>query len=99
MRLIETSIARPVATSLLMLGLCLAGLAAFLNLPAAPVPQIDYPVISISASIPGASPEPMASSVATPLERRRGPICRPACATTQPSARQIPRKCLSSSSR
>ena len=74
MRLIETSIARPVATSLLMLGLCLAGLAAFLNLPAAPVPQIDYPVISISASIPGASPETMASSVATPLERRLGQI-------------------------
>lgn len=74
MRLIEWPIARPVATSLLMLGLCLAGLAAFLKLPAAPVPQIDYPVITIAASIPGASPETMASSVATPLERRLGQI-------------------------
>ena len=57
-----------------MLGVVLAGLAAFLLLPTAPVPQIDYPVISISASMPGASPETMASSVATPLERRLGQI-------------------------
>jgi hydrophobe/amphiphile efflux-1 (HAE1) family protein len=74
MRLIERAIDRPVGTSLLMLGLCLAGLVAFFVLPAAPVPQIDYPVISISASMPGASPEIMASSVATPLERRLGQI-------------------------
>ncbi|MDJ0447248.1 efflux RND transporter permease subunit [Methylocystis sp. JR02] len=74
MRLIERAIDRPVATSLLMLGLCLAGLVSFFVLPAAPVPQIDYPVISIGANMPGASPEIMASSVATPLERRLGQI-------------------------
>jgi hydrophobe/amphiphile efflux-1 (HAE1) family protein len=74
MRLIERAIARPVGTSLLMLGVCLAGLVSFFVLPAAPVPQIDYPVISLSATMPGASPETMASSVATPLERRLGQI-------------------------
>ncbi|CAN2536200.1 Multidrug+resistance+protein+MdtC [Methylocapsa aurea] len=68
------AIERPVATSLLMLGLALAGLSALFLLPKAPVPNIDFPVISVSASMPGASPETMAASVATPLERRLGQI-------------------------
>jgi hydrophobe/amphiphile efflux-1 (HAE1) family protein len=74
MKLSHIAIARPVATSLLMVALVLAGIAAFLLLPAAPVPQIDYPVISISASMPGADPQTMASAVAAPLERRLGQI-------------------------
>ncbi|WP_159726065.1 efflux RND transporter permease subunit [Methylosinus sp. Ce-a6] len=68
------AIERPVATSLVMLGLALAGLVALFLLPKAPVPNIDYPVISVSATMPGASPETMAVSVATPLERRLGQI-------------------------
>ena len=67
-------IGRPVATLLLTLGLCLAGLAAFVLLPVAPLPKIDAPAIFVTASIPGASPEVMASSVATPLERHLGAI-------------------------
>jgi multidrug efflux pump len=65
---------RPVATVLLTLGLALAGVAAFFVLPVSPLPQVDYPVISVSANLPGASPDTMATSVATPLERRLGVI-------------------------
>ena len=67
-------IARPVATTLLTLGVALAGAAAFTLLPVAPLPQIEAPAIFVSASLPGASPEVMASSVATPLERHLGAI-------------------------
>jgi multidrug efflux pump len=67
-------IRRPVATVLLTIGLALAGIAAFFVLPVSPLPQVDYPVISVRASLPGASPETMATSVATPLERRLGTI-------------------------
>ncbi len=67
-------IARPVATSLLALGLALAGSLAFTLLPVSPLPQVDYPTISVQASLPGASPETMATSVATPLERHLGQI-------------------------
>src|SRR4051794_19146605 len=63
-------IRRPVATTLLMLALLLMGLVAYPLLPVAPLPQIDFPTISVSASLPGASPETMASSVAQPLERQ-----------------------------
>ncbi len=63
-------IRRPVGTVLLTLWIALAGIAAFFNLPVASLPQVDFPVISVSASLPGASPQTMASSVATPLERR-----------------------------
>jgi len=66
----EPFVRRPVATVLLTIGLALAGIGAFFALPVSPLPQVDYPVISVSASLPGASPETMASSVATPLERR-----------------------------
>src|SRR5262249_28062834 len=61
---------RPIGTSLLALGVLLARAAAYPFLPIAPLPQIDFPTISVSASLPGASPETMASSVATPLEQQ-----------------------------
>jgi multidrug efflux pump len=67
-------IRRPVATVLLTLGIAMAGIAAFFVLPVSPLPQVDYPTISVSANLSGASPETMASSVATPLERRLGTI-------------------------
>jgi len=67
-------IGRPVATTLITLGLALAGVLGFLLLPIAPLPQMDFPTISVSASLPGASPETMAATVATPLERVLGSI-------------------------
>jgi multidrug efflux pump len=67
-------IQRPVATALLAIALGLAGAAAFPFLPIAPLPQVDFPAISVSSGLPGASPETMASSVATPLERQLGHI-------------------------
>ncbi|MFN7835696.1 MAG: multidrug efflux RND transporter permease subunit [Burkholderiaceae bacterium] len=67
-------IRRPVATVLLTLGLFLLGLFAFIELPVAPLPQVDFPTISVSASLPGASAETMAATVATPLERALGSI-------------------------
>ncbi len=74
MNIAAPAIERPVATTLLTLALLLAGALAYLQLPVAPLPQIDFPVISVGASLPGASPETMASSVATPLERQFGRI-------------------------
>ena len=65
---------RPVATTLLTLGVALAGIVAFTLLPVAPLPQVDFPTISVQAALPGASPETMASTVATPLERALGVI-------------------------
>ncbi len=62
-------IQRPIATSLLMAGLLLVGIVAFPLLPVAPLPQIDFPTIQITTQLPGASPETMASSVSTPLEK------------------------------
>jgi multidrug efflux pump len=70
----ELFIGRPVATTLLTLGVALAGAVAFLLLPVSPLPQVDFPTISVQASMPGASPETMATSVATPLERHLGQI-------------------------
>jgi multidrug efflux pump len=67
-------IRRPIATVLLTAGIALAGIAAFFGLPVSPLPQVDYPTISVSASLPGASPQTMANSVATPLERHLGVI-------------------------
>ena len=67
-------IRRPIATSLLMAGILLVGVATFPLLPVAPLPQVDFPTIQISASLPGASPETMASSVAQPLEYQFGQI-------------------------
>jgi multidrug efflux pump len=74
MRFLSIFIMRPVATTLLCLALVLTGGLAFNFLPVAPLPQVDYPMISVSASLPGASPETMASSVATPLEQSLGTI-------------------------
>src|SRR5271156_3680381 len=65
---------RPVATTLLTIAIAIAGAIAFQVLPVSPLPQVDFPTISISASLPGASAEIMASSVATPLERQFGHI-------------------------
>ncbi len=70
----EIFIKRPVATTLLIIGMTLAGIIAFRNLPVSPLPQIDFPTISVSAGLPGADPETMATSVAAPLERQFGHI-------------------------
>jgi multidrug efflux pump len=67
-------IKRPIATTLLTAGVVLMGMAAFRVLPVSPLPQVDFPTINVSAQLPGASPEIMASSVATPLERQFGRI-------------------------
>src|ERR1700684_1399028 len=74
MNISAPAIERPVATTLLTIALLLAGALAYMQLPVAPLPQIDFPVISVGASLPGASPETMASAVATPLERQFGRI-------------------------
>ena len=67
-------IRRPVATTLLTIGLALAGIFAYFKLPVAPLPQVDFPTISVQATMPGASPDTMATTVATPLERHLGVI-------------------------
>src|SRR5271167_4833656 len=74
MSLSSPFIHRPVATTLLTIAVALAGSVAFMFLPVSPLPQVDFPTISVSAGLPGASPEIMASSVATPLERQFGRI-------------------------
>jgi len=74
MNVSEPFIRRPVATTLLTVAIALAGAVAFRLLPVSPLPQIDFPTISVSAGLPGASPETMASAVATPLERQFGRI-------------------------
>ena len=74
MSLSETFINRPVATTLLTLGIVLSGIIAFTLLPVAALPQVDFPTISVQATLPGASPETMAATVATPLERSLGLI-------------------------
>jgi multidrug efflux pump len=74
MNLSETFINRPVATTLLALGIVLSGVIAFTLLPVAALPQVDFPTISVQATLPGASPETMAATVATPLERSLGLI-------------------------
>ena len=70
----EVFIRKPVATTLLTIALALAGVIAFRLLPVAPLPQVEFPTIQVQATLPGASPETMASSVATPLERQFGRI-------------------------
>lgn len=67
-------VSRPVATTLISVAITLCGALSFMFLPVAPLPQVDYPVINVTASLPGASPETMASSIATPLERSLGSI-------------------------
>ncbi len=74
MNLSEPFIRRPVATTLLTLGIALAGALAYFKLPVSPLPQVDFPTISVQASMAGASPDVMAATVATPLERHLGQI-------------------------
>ena len=74
MNLSHPFIVRPVATTLLTLAVALAGLLAYFHLPVAPLPQVEFPTISVQASLPGASPDTMAATVATPLERALGAI-------------------------
>ncbi len=74
MNISEPFIRRPIATTLLTAAVALSGVVAFRLLPVSPLPQVDFPTISVSAALPGASPETMASSVATPLERQFGHI-------------------------
>src|SRR5271169_4672184 len=74
MSLSSPFIHKPVATTLLVVAIALAGAVAFRLLPVSPLPQVDFPTISVNASLPGASPETMASAVATPLERQFGRI-------------------------
>ena len=68
--MISVFIRRPISTTLLGVGLALAGIGALTLLPVAPMPNTDLPTISISANLPGASPDTMASAVATPLEQQ-----------------------------
>jgi len=74
MNISETFIRRPVGTTLITVGIAFAGAIAYTVLPVSPLPQVDFPTISVSASLPGGSAEIMASSVATPLERQLGHI-------------------------
>src|SRR5215468_7726743 len=74
MNISEPAIRRPIATSLLMAALALFGISVYPLLPVAPLPQVDFPTISVSAQLPGAGPETMAATVATPLERQFGQI-------------------------
>src|SRR6202789_2967760 len=78
-------IARPVATTLLAVGIALSGVFAFTKLPVAPLPQVDFPTISVQATLPGASPETVATSVASPLERHLGSIADVSEMTSQSS--------------
>src|SRR5437764_2907590 len=70
MNISENFIRRPIATSLLMAAIALFGVIAYRALPVSDLPQIDYPTIQVSASLPGANPDTMASAVATPLEKQ-----------------------------
>ena len=70
MNIAELFIRRPVMTTLIMLGILLFGVIAYRQLPVSDLPNVDYPTINVTASLPGANPETMASAVATPLERQ-----------------------------
>ena len=78
-------IRRPVGTTLLLIALVLSGAVSYLVLPVSPLPQIDFPTIAVSATLPGASAEIMAATVATPLERQLGRIAGVAEMTSQSS--------------
>ncbi len=73
-RFAEVFIRRPVATTLLTIGIIFAGLLGYAQLPVAPLPQVDFPIVSVQAHMPGASPDTMATAVAAPLERHLGQI-------------------------
>jgi multidrug efflux pump len=82
-------IRRPIATTLLTAALVLSGIAAFQILPVSPLPQVDFPTVSVNAMLPGASPEIMASSIATPLEREFGRISSVTEMTSQSTLGQV----------
>jgi multidrug efflux pump len=82
-------VARPVATTLLTVGITLAGLFAYAKLPVSPLPQVDFPTISVNATLPGASPETVATSVASPLERHLGQIADVTEMTSSSSTGQV----------
>ena len=84
-RFSELFIRRPVATTLLTIGIAFAGALAFRQLPVAPLPQIDFATVSVSASMPGGSPSDMAASVAAPLEKHLGQIADVTEMTSQSS--------------
>jgi multidrug efflux pump len=88
MNLSAPFIARPVATTLLTIGIALAGMLAFFQLPVSPLPQVDFPTISVTATLPGASPDTVATSVASPLERHLGEIADVTEMTSQSSVGQ-----------
>jgi multidrug efflux pump len=88
MNLSHPFIRRPVATTLLTVGVTLAGAFAYLKLPVSPLPQVDYPTISVSAALPGADPETVSTSVAEPLERYLGQIADVTEITSQSSSGQ-----------
>src|SRR6201746_1095930 len=83
-------IRRPIATTLLTFGLAAAGAVAFFKLPVSPLPQVDFPTISVQATLPGASPQDVATTVASPLERHLGQIAD-VTEMTSSSARGSPR--------
>src|SRR6204780_1835258 len=85
MNISEPFIHRPVATTLLTVAIAITGAIAFEVLPVSPLPQVDFPTISVSASLPGGSADIMASSVATPLERQFGHIAGVTEMTSQSS--------------
>src|ERR1039458_3822561 len=82
-------ISRPVATTLLTLAIALAGILGFLKLPVSPLPQVDFPTISVSATLPGASPNTVSTSVAEPLERHLGQIADVTEMTSQSGIGQV----------
>src|SRR6202140_151574 len=86
MNISEPFIRKPVATTLLVVAITLAGAVAYRLLPVSPLPQVEFPTISVNAGLPGARPETMASSVATPLERQFGRI---AAVTEMPSSSSL----------
>ncbi|HEV3104728.1 MAG TPA: efflux RND transporter permease subunit [Trinickia sp.] len=88
MNLSRPFISRPVATTLIAIGIALAGVFAFAKLPVAPLPQVDFPTISVQAQLPGASPDTVATSVASPLERHLGQIADVTEMTSQSSVGQ-----------
>ncbi len=82
-------ILRPVATSLLMVAILLAGAVAYFQLPISALPEVDYPIIEVTTFYPGASPEVMANSVTAPLERQFGQIPGLAQMTSVSSGRRV----------
>ena len=95
MNLVQLFIQRRIATTLLALGLGLAGVVAYFLLPVSPYPNIDIPTIQVSANMPGASPETMASTVATPLERHLGTIAGVTEMTSRSNINNTPSCCNS----